>query len=180
MLYNNDYDEYMRSVLNYTGVPNNTYVPNNYNTMKLNQYPANSDLYDIEQMYPEIYKVINPMVCKMCDENNQPITEDLLEQMTDKIYNTVITRIEADNIININIDTREVTENKESNRVNSINTVKNKDKQPAENRAPVRRRNQLLRDLIRILLINQLLKRNTPSYRSIMNQRHQFYNNNLF
>ena len=58
-------------------------------------------------MYPDIYKIINPMVCRACDNNTQPVTEYLIEQMTDDIYDNAVKRFEVRNVINLNIETRE-------------------------------------------------------------------------
>ena len=166
MLYN-DYEDYMRSVLGYSGMQNNTYqhYNNNYNDMQMNQYQVRNELYDVEQMYPEVYRIINPMVCTMCDNNNQPITEELLEQMTNNIYDNVVNRVEIENIININVNTREA-ESKDCKECNNRNVGSKINEKPVENRSPTpRRRNQLLRDLIRILLLNQLIRPNRPPFR---------------
>ena len=85
MLYNN-YEEYMRNVLGHSYTPGNTYeqFDNNYancmndnfanrNTSYTNPYNNSSN---IEDMYPDLYRLINPLVCDMCDKNNKPITED--------------------------------------------------------------------------------------------------------
>lgn len=191
MLYNN-YEEYMRNVLGYSrrpisnmqnyNMPNNMYQSynNNYNNMysqiPMNQYDENNQLSNIEQMYPEIYKVINPLVCQKCDNNTQPITEGLVEQMTNEIYDNVVNRVEIENYVNININTREA-ENREcnGNMKNSstsclnrqgsvVSNSKIKDN-VSEDRSPVpRRQNRLLRDLIRILILNRLLRRRRPAF----------------
>ena len=109
-MYYNDYEDYMRSVLGYSNTNDNTYCNNcnysmNYNDMDYNNY--RNSVSNIEHMYPEIYKIINPMVCRMCDNNNQPVTEYLIEQMTDEIYDNVANRTEIQNVINLNISTRD-------------------------------------------------------------------------
>ena len=148
-------------------------------------------------MYPEIYKIINPMVCRMCDNNTQPVSEYLIEQMTDDIYDNVVNRVEIQNVINLNIGTRETdveinTNREENNRSNSSTlnlqnrgttnsantssslsssnnnaTIKNKEIKETderETRSPIpRRRNRLLRDLIRILILNRLIRPGRPN-----------------
>lgn len=114
-MYYNNYEDYMRNVLGYSYMNNNTYQQydnnysnyNYYNNMQMNQYQARNDVSDIEKMYPEIYRIINPIVCKMCDNNNQPISESLIEQMTNEIYDNVVNRTEIQNVINLNVNTRE-------------------------------------------------------------------------
>lgn len=168
-MYYNDYEDYMRSVLGYSDMGNNTYGCNcmvNYN----NNMP-------VEQMYPEIYRVINPMVCKMCDSNTQPVTEYLIEQMTNNIYDNVVNRTEVKNLINLNIEVRQTDDanntansNSSSNKRSTSQTDSKSSTivQQSENRSAQPRRNQLLQDLIRILIINRLLQSgrpNRPSYR---------------
>ena len=167
-MFYNDYEDYMRNVLGYTGMNTNTYqqYDNNYNNMQFDTYQVRNELYDIERMYPEIYRIINPMVCTACNNNNQPVNEQMLEQMTNDIYDNVVNRVEIQNIVNLNIETRETrdSENKDCKDCSRINNTKTKEKQ--EDRSPVpRRRNRLLTDLIRILLLNQLIRPNRPPFR---------------
>lgn len=215
MLYNN-YEEYMRNVLGHSYTPGNTYeqFDNNYysydkfnhnnchncnpynncpncmnynftnrNTQYTNSYNTPSN---IEQMYPDLYKLINPMVCDMCDRNNQPITEDLVEQMTNNIYDNVVNRVEIQNVINLNIETRDTeagtskndcvscsrvnnSNNRSLNNSSVINSKTKENEKNTENRSPEPasrpRRNRLLQDLIRILILNELLRRNRPPFR---------------
>ena len=101
---------------------------------------------DIENLYPEIYKIIYPMIQKACSQNTRPITEDVLDEMVNDIYNN----IEAENIINLNID---VTNNRSEGK--SLSNVK---KSTQENRE-FRRTNNTLHDVVKILLIRELIGR---------------------
>ena len=134
-----------------------------YNCRQPNCYSRNIVM-DIENMYPEIYKIIYPMIQKACMQNNRPITEEVLDEMTSDIYNN----IEADNIVNLNIDivnnrnennsalknsslSKETSESRNSQTTNTqkINTsVQNRE---------YRQMNNPIRDLIRILLIRELI-----------------------
>ena len=203
MLYNN-YEDYMRNVLGCSNMSNNPYEQSDWNYQHYNTYSSQcgnpyvnqysnqySNMYnnsmslaECEQMYPEIYKVINPLVCEMCDNNNQPITEELVEQMTNRIYDNVENRVEIQNIVNLNIETRNVNSDSSGN---NDTTCKCGDKSVCndkcmckkENRSTstiseIRqqnnptfrpRRNRLLRDLIRILILNRLFRHNRPPFR---------------
>lgn len=185
-MYYNDYEDYMRNVLGYNNTNDNTYVCNcNYNDMYANSYlsrnnsTSNSNL---EQMYPEVYKIINPMVCRVCDSNMQPVSEYLIEQMTDNIYDNVVNRVEIQNVINLNIGTRNSnseesdsssSKNRSSSGVTNTGTNKagvNEKLKEIEARTETRspqpiRRNGLLRDLIRILIINRLIRPGRPPFR---------------
>ncbi len=164
-MYYNEYEDYMRSVLGYNNRNNlnsynENYEENFYSNPTYNRnYPMMQD--NIEDLFPDIYKIINPMVCKICANNTRPITNDLIEQMTMEIYNN----IEADeiNIVNVNIETREANNSKTVNKKQiedrDVKELKNQDKNEnrdfKETRQP-RPNNPLLRDLIRILILNQL------------------------
>lgn len=163
-MYYNEYEDYMRNVLGYNrsnvNSYNENYEQNYYSTPTYNNYRMMQD--NIEDLYPDIFKIINPMVCKICQNNTRPITNELVEQMTMEIYNN----IEADeiNIVNVNIETRESnnsktvtqkqTENREVKDSKSQEGGENRNTQESRQRMP---NNPLLRDLIRILIINQLL-----------------------
>ena len=146
---------------------NNEYFENNI--------PQNSSNDEIEECYPEIYKIVYPMVRKACTNNSEPMTPELIKRMTDDIYSS----IEADNIINIsnvNINlTNDIknTENRSTNitrnnlrqdnkstseyKENKNSEIKREDR-GVENRGEDRQfRNRNLRDLIKILLIRELL-----------------------
>ena len=143
-MYYQNYEDYMRSVLGYPIERENTYetmqyvnVP--YETMTPS-YPTTARYSsEIMELYPEIYKVVNPMVCKLCDANTKPITAELLDQMTDEIYLNLETEPEIDTVVNVRVNTAEVKEEASKMANRSSNT------------------NNTLRDLIRILILNRLL-----------------------
>ena len=164
-MYNQTYDDYMRSVLGYSNLDG--YRMNSMSNMGMNSMNNMSDMgmnsmntmgnmninsmntqnpycEDIEQLYPEVYRVVYPMVCSACDRiqfPNAPVTDEMVTRMTDDIYD----RVEADGRINIEVNvTTEVRENSNSE---------------VETRQRRRPRNRFLRDLIRILLLRELFNR---------------------
>ena len=150
-----DYEEYMRNVLGYNQIPNNIYT-NTYNdyyydTQYLNNFNNQTNIDMMNDMYPEIYRIVYPMVCRICTQNGQrQITKELIESMTEEIYRNI-----------------EVTEPQTAS-VPTIQRVplKNGDvrnpniKEQQDVRSETRQGNFLLRDLIRILIIRELLKQN--------------------
>ena len=167
-MYDNQYEEYIRSILGY---PNTTNF--NQNQMYSNGYSVamqTDTRNDLEEFYPEIYKIIYPMVRKACEGNMRANTREEIERMTDEIYSA----IEDNNQINVNINLGNTVSTTNTNRMENRNTVKQDDiqrktseKQVVENRdieAQSRRRptHNNLRDLIKILLIRELLGR--PSH----------------
>lgn len=148
----NSYEEYMREVLGYPYNRSETYE-NTYNRM----VPINNvNNEEMEKCYPEIYRIVRPMVTSTCQMySNQTITEEILEEMTMKIF--------------MSIETNE-------NRGGEQKPLKNGDvvnpNIKKENRGEDRNRpnNYLLKDLIKILLINELIggRPNRPPQRPIM------------
>ena len=164
-MYDNQYEEYIRSVLGYPSTANM-----NQNQMYQNEYPNLSQINmrnDLEEFYPEIYKIIYPMVKKACDGNVRANTREEIERMTDEIYSA----LEDSNQINVNINLGNTVSTTNMNRTQNRNEIskeefqkKNSEKQEVENRTietenRISPRNNNLRDLIKILLIRELLRR---------------------
>ncbi len=160
-MYENDYEEYMRSVLGY---------PNNNNTYhQPTSFPYRNTINEInyDDLYPDIYKILKPMIKKICDNPNyRSITNETLEAMTTEIYNNIESDI---NLVNINITTspnsseltREAEKSKNINN-NTRNTVNANKVSSSSNKEETRQccGNPTLRDLIKILILNQLLNNN--------------------
>ena len=150
------YEEYMRSVLGYS-----PYIQQNDYT-----YSEPEDLYDYSNIapvsvqptqdltpfYPEIYKIIYPMVCKVCNTNSsRELTKDLLEQMIDEIYKNLEPEEEC--------PTRMPPPLKNGD----VRNPNSKDPEPVIKET--RQTNFLLRDLIRILLLREWGRPNRPPAR---------------
>ena len=164
-MYDSQYEEYIRSVLGYPSTANM-----NQNQMYQTEYPNPSQVNrrnDLEEFYPEIYKIIYPMVKKACDGNMGANSREEIEQMTDEIYSA----IEDNNQINVNINLGNTISTTNMNRMQNRNEIskeeiqkKSPEKQEVKNRntegeSRISPRNNNLRDLIKILLIRELLRR---------------------
>lgn len=166
-MYNQTYDDYMRNVLGYSNLDGyrmnsmnnmgmntmgtmNTMGMNsmNMNNMGMNTMNMNTmntqdmSCEDIERLYPEVHRIVFPIVCTFCDriQVNSPVTDEMVTRMTDEIYD----RVESDPRISINL-TVQVRE-----------SDNNKDSSETRQRRP---RNPFLRDLIRILFLRELFRR---------------------
>ena len=174
-MYNQSYEEYIRNILGY---PNYSYnndsmsymqsqgynQDNNFN----NNYSNTVNNNDLEQYYPEIYRIVYPMVSQICSNNTREITREVIDEMTDEIYSAI--EGTSDNEINLSINLQNdirTGENrtqptKEKEVKTSSQPIK-KDVTQVENRNEIREdrqiRNRTLRDLIRILIIRELLRR---------------------
>ena len=155
MVYNS-YEEYMNNLLGIRKQKEQE-IPIQENIDINTQIENNDDsIYDLdnnqfETFYPDIYKIVYPMVCKRCLNIQDDITEELVESITNEIYEAVEKEDEQ--------ETR-----KETTIYNSYNNLKNyknyrnisKIEENKLNRE-TRQRNYLLNDLIRILVLRELL-----------------------
>lgn len=152
-MHNESYEEYIRSILGYPYYNSSCYE-SDYNFNRRNQI-NNETNSQLEACYPEIYKVVYPMVNKACSNNTKPITSELIDELTNEIY----TAVENDTEINININlTNEIQSTGNRNTSSCVKTETAKE--IPQNRGEDRQfRNRGLQDLIRILLIRELLGR---------------------
>ncbi len=164
-MYYQNYEDYMRTVLGYPVERREEYIPleQNYN---FETRLANAK--ELENYYPEIYRVVNPIVCEVCNKYNGNYTRENIDVMVDEVYK----RVNLNNEINIkiNLDNRidkKIQEN-ELNRNNNLKTntntnynrnIENNGKRniESENNRQIRPNNPFLNDLIRILILNQIL-----------------------
>ena len=156
-MYNNPYEEYMRNSLGYNMDP-----IMNMNQMNMNQM---TEMYEsegnfacnqtsVDDMYPEIYRIIYPMICKACMAVSENVTEDLVSRITNEVYMNVehMEVVEENRGFTINISTQpsKSIKNDSLNRTTTNSSVSNV-------RQETRQRNPLLRDLIRILVLRELI-----------------------
>ena len=144
-----NYEEYMRNVLGYSPFVGNDYtytdeqedIYNYSNDMMPNMQQQSQDL---SAFYPEIYKIIYPMVCKVCNINaGRELTKDLLEQMSNEIYRNV----EPDQENETSLQNQAPLKNGDVRNPNA--------KEPVSPVKETRQTNFLLRDLIRILILRE-------------------------
>lgn len=131
------YEEYMRSVLGYQPVDYNNTYDMGYDRFEMPDMTAmnNMQMQELENCYPDIYRIVYPMVQKACSQNTRPITRKLIDSMTDEVYFAV--------------EDKEMLENRDKKDEKEIKST--------EDRQIIR--NQGLNDLIRILILRELLGR---------------------
>ena len=159
-MYYQNYEDYMRQVLGYPiNDPNiyETYDYRNENTYLSNQVQNNLTEAEIKALYPDSYNVIYPLVCRACETNNEPISKSVVDKMTDDVYK-LVERNET--VVNIKIE----TQNRESNQVSARQETKREltpKRTPIKNESRETRQTNtpLLRDLIKILILQRLLGR---------------------
>lgn len=135
------YDDYIRSILGNSNMNCSNMCTNNNQTPYSN-ISQSSDY--LERMYPDTYRIVYPMVVSACNMATMPVTEEALDKMTDDIYDRAATDARINVDINIGIESRD------NNNYRQF---------PDDFRRRPRRRNRFFRDLIRILLLRELLRR---------------------
>lgn len=112
---------------------------------------SEQDISKYEMLYPDIYKIVYPMVCKRCLNVQEDITRDLVESITNEIYEVVEKEEEQED--------RKETVN--CNFYSSFKNYRNYRNTPRINENNVhketRQRNYLLNDLIKILVLRELI-----------------------
>ena len=180
-MYNEPYEEYMRNIFGYPLDYRNTYEMDNtmYNGyMQYNNTMQNNNE-ELEDCYPEIYKVVYPMVKKACMTNTKPVTKELIDDMVVEIHSAFEQQSEVTNV-NINVGNN-------VNNVRSMDTKNSRIDTKVENKAESkenrekedRGNNFLMNDLIRILILRELLNNNRPPAppRPMPPNRPPFHNN---
>lgn len=133
-MYNNVFQEYINKMIG--GTPRVGSAFQNSAMLSANSYSnfQGQTNMDLERSYPESYKLLYPMVRTACMRNTKPITDETIDEMVRDIYSN----FHSDETSQVPAKTR--TKEVEADRVAKPN-------------------NFVLNDLIRILLIRELLGR---------------------
>ena len=160
-MYNNPYEEYMRNSLGYNQMPMMNMNQMNMNYMMPEMYETEGNFMcnqtSVEDMYPEIYRIIYPMICKACMAVNENVTEDLVSRITNEVYMNIehmeiVNETRSSSISVSPQSSKNIKSDSLSNKSSSnINSISNNTRQET------RQRNPLLRDLIRILVLRELI-----------------------
>lgn len=166
------------------GMNNNGNIPNTMmnNGMYMNQV-QNPNMYmqntnqptNINSLYPSSYRILMPVVSRVVSNNNsQFFNEDVLNNMVDTVYNITEGQINYENE-NDQVTTRERTSNTQTNSTsvsqtnqsnsnsnttnvtNSSTRVNNTNQ--TTNTSTNNSNDNLLRDLIKILIIREIISR---------------------
>lgn len=169
--------------MNYSNMGN--FNPNNMQVVNQRRIPGQN----LNNLYPSIYRIINPVVSRVVSNgNNQFINEDMLNNMTDTVFNIVEGQINTEeevlsqrnsgsenqtntNSSGSNSSNTNLAQNT-SNRTGDIN--RNTTTSVSSNNGRNNRNDTLLRDLIKILILKELFCRNC------MQRQMNFQPNNMY
>lgn len=185
-MYNNQYEEYMRNSLGCGRImPMMNTNQMNINTMNEmygseNNFSCNQT---VENMYPEIYKIIYPMVCKACMAVNENISEDLVSRIVNEIYVNVenmevaettretrnstqtvssqANKASRNDLLNntrtSNLNSSSITNSSSLNSKTNLASSSSNEIGASTRQQEKRQGNPLLRDLIKILVLRELI-----------------------
>lgn len=147
-MYYQSYEDYMKDVLGYPR-ENSISTYNGYYGMEQRNINMEINDSEIEQLYPEIYRTVYPMVCKACMQYRGEITEDLVTRLTNEVYSN----------LEIEEFRGEGNSNKEVRNSQQVKNSSKNDNSKQQNETRQRKPDNILKDLIRILIIRELLRR---------------------
>lgn len=200
-MYNNVYQEYINNMLgtnpnynrmepmNFENTINNNYFENSMNNNQFFQNSINTE--NTEQLYPDLYRLLYPMIQNACMKNTNPITEETINNMVEEVYSNFMVddqmfeEVDSDNQFRSGKNL--VTTASKTKSVSSA-TVKKEERALKEDRE-FRQNNHVMRDLIRILILRELIGNHgnkpsnwqmssfSPTFRPPFNTQ-EFSNNN--
>ena len=161
-MYNNVYQEYINNIIGQSNRNAINFAENAYNNYEPVEYfqNENSNL-DLERFYPDLYRLIYPMIKAACMKNTKPLTKECIDEMVKEIYSNFVAEdditLPNTNLTN-DVRSKLPTDAKSTSKITSSSKQDSKDF--GETRNIERRPNNfVLNDLIRILLIRELLGR---------------------
>ncbi|MFR2571496.1 MAG: hypothetical protein ACLS90_07385 [Clostridia bacterium] len=138
-MYGTEYENYIRSILGYPSINTDVYQHSNRNDYNT------SNKRNLEEFYPEIYKIVYPMIQTAINKHTTANTKEDIDNIAEEIYIAFE-------------DQSHINDKKETN-LKQVAMQKESKMKTVENRGGM---NNNMRDLIKILLIRELLKTPPP------------------
>ncbi len=107
---------------------------------------------ELTQYYPDIYKIVYPMVCKACLYITEDITEELVERITNEIYENVENNEEPEESRFVRENYNNIQQYRNNRYMNRNINLRNETSTDEK-----RQKNFLLNDLIKILVLRELI-----------------------
>ena len=149
---------------------NNPYIMNHMDNqtghMNVNTMQMRNNI--LRNQYPAIYNDINKLIDEiMPSYRNTSMADDIVEEMTDKIYTSYITK--ADDKTNSDVRNMDEKQKQERNISQNVSQVDKRNMNNIESR-----NNNILRDLVKILLITRLIKFNLDNTSMHTHMHHRY------
>ncbi|MCL2354901.1 MAG: hypothetical protein FWC68_03350 [Oscillospiraceae bacterium] len=150
-----NYEDYTREA-NYGHIPNEMHGGHHDHEMHMhhhNHMHHHHHMEELNNMYPEVYRIMYPMIRRVSNHNRHSrVTREALDNMVNEVYD----QMEPEEEVRADITYTEENVAKKLN--NDVGTNHSADVQ--EEVRGTRRRNFLLQDFIRVLLVRDLLMPN--------------------
>lgn len=175
-------DNYLQDFYNYNQMPNNynPYMNNNCmanmnmmpnQQMMNNMYSNNQNMYsqnnpnDLTNYYPSTYRIINPVVSRVVQNSNyQFLNEDTLNNMVDTVFSIVDGQIDyKDEEVPLQNQAQTST-SANSNSSQTQRQVTEVTRTQTNTTSQNNKNDNLLRDIIKILIIKELLSRRNNQF----------------
>lgn len=180
--YGEEYTQYENDMYNMNN-DYNRFIPRQVNSMPYyNEYQENTKSIEVSNMYPEIYKKIEPILeSTLAKVDITNLNKDMLDKITFEIYDKVEKEV-SNNDVSMNTSvsatkaisqssTLGTTRKSSMPTTSSINSksitnkpINTNSKETKEVVTQARRRNNLLSDLIRILILNRIIGNKRPPF----------------
>ena len=177
--YMQDLNYYNQNPINYGYPTNNNYMLPMQNTNQ-NIPMRQMTNQNLSVMYPAVYRIIQPVVSQVLANNNSSyLTEDLLNTMVDNVYNIVEGDINLGNnaATSATQSTSENTNNSSCNRAPNNSSLNNNSANASNNRD--NGSNVLLKDLIKIMILNEIVTRRQNNMNSFSINNNNIPNGNM-
>lgn len=163
----NDFNPYMNNI---NPVMQNPNMMNNMGNMNIGQNPnsfARNQPTNLNTLFPNTYRIIQPVATKViANTNSQFMNEDILNNMVDTVYNIVDGDIKYEenlNTMNKQENTSSINSNSNNNSA-SANKVTDTRQTTTQTTVTTQRNtsrpDSLLKDIIKIIILKELLSRN--------------------
>lgn len=206
MFYPNN-NSYMEDLYFYNQMPSNPYINNpgtnfmgnqispsltNGNNMNaINPFMGftntNMPVQNLNNLYPSIYRIVNPVVSKVVlNSSNQIINDEMLNNMVDTVFNIVEGQVDLDaetQVTKTLQNENQTSQNQSPNTSSGLNSntrTNDINRQTNQNNNRNTRCDNLLKDLIKILIIKEILLKNYLKMVNVQTQGMQGMYNPFF
>lgn len=162
---------YMQDLNYYNQNPNMGYNPYAQNMNMNAQMPMGQmGQQNLNAMYPAVYRIISPVASQVLSNSNTGyLTEDSLNSMVDSVYHVVERDVSGTNT-NSTTSTQTNANSNENNCGRTSSNSSSNSNTTASITSTQNRQDSLLRDLIKIMLLNEILLRRQNQTNQMMMQ----------
>lgn len=159
-MFDNVYQEYIDSIYMTNFNQNRTKTTNFENTMNSDYlFPNTVNNEYLEKFYPDIYRLLNPMIKHVCMKNVNQLSEKTINGMVEEVYSNFISDPNSVDDFNSGHEFRSGKNSETSFTGKAKNSILSTSRRnEAIEKRQTKEENYILRDLIRILIVRELIR----------------------